>query len=348
MSTKIFIGNLSDDVESDDIRVLFEKYGKVDECDVLKNYGFVHMPDKDAAETAIADLNGYNIKGQRMRVELSTGKRGNPKGDRDRRGYDRGRSRPYPPPPRRGPPPPPPEYDRYDPYYRYAYERDPYYRLPPVDRYLPPRLPPVDDRYPPLRRERLLADERGAYLPDPRDRLLARERLLYDDPYDRLRPLERAPPVDPYYRERSPVARPPPEYYDRKSALMRSPPPPGEAASPAASSRLNTTAYPPSNGYDYYRRPAEAPERAAYSSPAAGGQDFKNGPAGPIRGSAGYDHPAQPGYSRPAPPQQQPLQRGPSGVGGYGVASQHQPSQAQQQQKRYDSQSALQTKPIFF
>ncbi|XP_076464879.1 uncharacterized protein LOC143296711 [Babylonia areolata] len=334
MSTKIFIGNLNEDVDSDALRALFEKYGKVDECDVLKNYGFVHMPDKSEANAAIANLNGYNIKGQRMRVELSTGKRGNPKGDR--RGSDRemrdGRSRPYPPgPPRRGPPPP--DYDRYDPYYRYPYpERDPYYRLPPVDRYLPPRLPPVDDRYPPLRRERLLPEERGAYLPpDPRDRLMARERLpLYpDDPYDR-RLVERAPPVDPYYRERSPVARPPPEYYDRKSALMRS-----EAGNPPLS-RLNTTAYPPSNGYDYYRRPAEAPERPSYNGPAGGGQDYKNGP--PARGGAGYD--------RPAPPQQQ--QRGPGGVGGYGMPPQQQQQMPQQQQKRYDSQSALQTKPIFF
>ena len=41
MSVKIFIGNLSEDTESDDVRVLFEKYGAVEECDVLKNYGFV-------------------------------------------------------------------------------------------------------------------------------------------------------------------------------------------------------------------------------------------------------------------------------------------------------------------
>ncbi|KAL8619666.1 hypothetical protein ACOMHN_019721 [Nucella lapillus] len=357
MSIKIFIGNLSDEVESDDIRVLFEKYGKVDECDVLKNYGFVHMPNKDSVDSAIADLNGYNIKGQRMRVELSTGKRGIPKGDRERRGYYEreghgGRPRPYPPPPRRGPPPPPPPPLDYDPYYRYPYpERDPYYRLPPVDRYLP-RLPP-DVRYPPLRRERFLPEERGAYLPDPRDRLYARERLLYDDPYERLRPLERAPPppADPYYRERSPVAaRPPPEYYDRKAALMRSPPAPAEASSPTAPSRLNSTAYPSSNGYDYYRRPAEAPERSSYSGPAgAASQDYKSGPA---RGGGGYDYPAQPSYSRPAPPQQQPpLQRGgPSGAGGYGMPpqQQYQPPLSQQQQKRYDSQSALQTKPIFF
>lgn len=38
---KIFIGNLSDKSTNSDIKPLFEKYGKVVECDVVKNYGFV-------------------------------------------------------------------------------------------------------------------------------------------------------------------------------------------------------------------------------------------------------------------------------------------------------------------
>ena len=41
MTIKVFIGNLSDDTEADDLRPLFEKYGTVAECDVLKNFGFV-------------------------------------------------------------------------------------------------------------------------------------------------------------------------------------------------------------------------------------------------------------------------------------------------------------------
>lgn len=38
---KIFIGNLADKTSNADIKPLFEKYGKVVECDVVKNYGFV-------------------------------------------------------------------------------------------------------------------------------------------------------------------------------------------------------------------------------------------------------------------------------------------------------------------
>jgi len=336
---KIFIGNLSAETQPQDVRILFEKYGAVEECDVLKNYGFVHMENKSEANAAIAKLDGYNIKGQRMRVELSTGKKGDKKGDgRDmRRGPpERGghRSRPYPAGPPRGRlPPPPPDFDRYDPYYpRYPYpERDPYYRLPPADRYLP-RLPPPADRYglPPLPRDRLLPEERGAY-PDPRDRLMARERL---PPYpedraaavyaDRLRAaLPRADPYrDPYGERSPPPARPPPEYYDRKPSMMRAP----AAGGDSGGGRLNTTAYPPANGQDYYaRRPATAAARSDYNGAAASGQDYYAAP--PSRGGAG-------GYERPAPQQQQ-------GGGGYGM-------QQQQASKSYDSQTALQTQPIFF
>ncbi|KAK7503495.1 hypothetical protein BaRGS_00005416 [Batillaria attramentaria] len=323
MTIKIFIGNLNSDTKPEDIRVLFEKYGSVTECDVLKNYGFVHMTDKAAADEAIANLDGYSVRGQNMRVELSTGKRGNPKGDR--RGPPGGRPRPYSGPPRDRGALLPSAYDRYDPYYRYAYERDPYFRpLPPVDRYLPPRG--LADRYAPLPpRERFLPEERRPYPPDPRDRLMPpRERLpLYPEEraaYDRLRVAERAPlAADPYYRERSPPpARPPPEYYDRKAPLVgRSPLP---AADPA-SARLNTTAYPSSNGYDYYRQPAE---RADYRAAAPAASDYYAVPRG---GASAYDR---------VPTTTQ------ASSGGVGYAMQ------QQQSRAYDSQTALQTKPIFF
>ena len=38
---KLFIGNLPDGnlVTNDDVRPLFEKYGVVSECEVIRNYG---------------------------------------------------------------------------------------------------------------------------------------------------------------------------------------------------------------------------------------------------------------------------------------------------------------------
>ncbi|XP_002735599.1 uncharacterized protein LOC100371873 isoform X2 [Saccoglossus kowalevskii] len=160
-ATKVFVGNLSKSVQSRDLRDLFEKYGKVLECDVIKNYGFVHMDKEDEAKEALDALNSKEFMGTNIKVELSTsrvhktpgmgskgecfkcGRQGHWSRDcgRDRSVEDRGRPRErdrYGPPPRDRyydyPPPPrrdfPPEYERerlYDPYRR-DYPPEPYYR----------------------------------------------------------------------------------------------------------------------------------------------------------------------------------------------------------------------------
>ena len=41
MSTKLFVGRLTEGTSSDEILSLFRKYGTVTECTVLGNYGFV-------------------------------------------------------------------------------------------------------------------------------------------------------------------------------------------------------------------------------------------------------------------------------------------------------------------
>ncbi|UYV65590.1 hypothetical protein LAZ67_3004789 [Cordylochernes scorpioides] len=69
--TKIFVGSLADGVTNEDVKPLFEKYGKVVECDVLGKYGFVHMERSEDAEKAIAELSGYSLKGQAIRVMQS-------------------------------------------------------------------------------------------------------------------------------------------------------------------------------------------------------------------------------------------------------------------------------------
>ncbi|XP_037071302.1 RNA-binding protein lark-like [Pollicipes pollicipes] len=72
-TVKIFLGNLSDAATPDTVRPLFEAFGKVVEADVIKNYGFVHMEDESEAKRAIAALNGREVCGKAMVVELSTG-----------------------------------------------------------------------------------------------------------------------------------------------------------------------------------------------------------------------------------------------------------------------------------
>ncbi|XP_028808796.1 RNA-binding protein 4.1 isoform X2 [Denticeps clupeoides] len=71
---KIFIGNLSLKTTTDELRALFSQYGKISECDIVKNFGFVHMDDKAEAEEAIRNLHHYELNGQPMNVEMSRGK----------------------------------------------------------------------------------------------------------------------------------------------------------------------------------------------------------------------------------------------------------------------------------
>ncbi|KAK6292174.1 RNA-binding protein 4.1-like [Coregonus clupeaformis] len=68
---KIFIGNLSPDTTTEELRSLFSQYGKISECDIVKNFGFVHMDDKAKAEDAIKNLHHYELNGQAMNVEMS-------------------------------------------------------------------------------------------------------------------------------------------------------------------------------------------------------------------------------------------------------------------------------------
>ncbi|XP_016041748.1 RNA-binding protein 4 isoform X3 [Erinaceus europaeus] len=71
---KLFIGNLPREATEQEIRALFEQYGKVLECDIIKNYGFVHIEDKTAAEDAIRNLHHYKLHGVNINVEASKNK----------------------------------------------------------------------------------------------------------------------------------------------------------------------------------------------------------------------------------------------------------------------------------
>nr|XP_009301353.1 RNA-binding protein 4.1 isoform X2 [Danio rerio] len=71
---KIFVGNLSPNTTAEEIRSLFSQYGKISECDIVKNFGFVHMDSKSEADEAIQNLHHYMLNGMAMNVEMSKGK----------------------------------------------------------------------------------------------------------------------------------------------------------------------------------------------------------------------------------------------------------------------------------
>eukprot|EP00057_Strongylocentrotus_purpuratus_P016780 XP_011671254.1 PREDICTED: RNA-binding protein 4.1 isoform X3 [Strongylocentrotus purpuratus] len=93
MAKKLFVGNLPQGCTNDDLKTLFATIGQVVECDVLKNYGFVHMSTIEEALEAVSKLGGHRLYGNAIRVQHSTsGERQEPgEGGRGRgRGGGRG------------------------------------------------------------------------------------------------------------------------------------------------------------------------------------------------------------------------------------------------------------------
>ena len=71
---KIFIGNLPNEVEKDELEALFTQHGAVTECAKFKNYAFVHMDDRKSATKAIRSLHLLKLHGRPINVEPSRGK----------------------------------------------------------------------------------------------------------------------------------------------------------------------------------------------------------------------------------------------------------------------------------
>ena len=72
----IYVGNLSQQVTENDLREAFESFGQVTEIKIIKDkftseskgFGFIEMPAKQEAESAMEDLNGTDLKGKTINV----------------------------------------------------------------------------------------------------------------------------------------------------------------------------------------------------------------------------------------------------------------------------------------
>lgn len=72
----IYVGNLSRDVSEEDLRQAFEAFGQIESVNIIKDkfsgeprgFGFVEMPSKTEAQSAIDGLNGKDLKGQSLNV----------------------------------------------------------------------------------------------------------------------------------------------------------------------------------------------------------------------------------------------------------------------------------------
>jgi RNA recognition motif-containing protein len=105
MNMNIYVGNLSHEVSGEDLRQVFEAFGQVSSATIIKDkysgqprgFGFVEMPERAEAQTAIQNLNGKDLRGQAMNVNEARprndrGKPGGRGGFQGRSGYG-GRSR---------------------------------------------------------------------------------------------------------------------------------------------------------------------------------------------------------------------------------------------------------------
>jgi len=72
----IYVGSLSYDVTEEDLKAAFEAFGEVETAKVIKDnysgrskgFGFVEMPTKAEARSAIDGLNGKELKGRTLNV----------------------------------------------------------------------------------------------------------------------------------------------------------------------------------------------------------------------------------------------------------------------------------------
>ena len=74
-SQKLFIGNIAEGTTNDELKAVCEQFADVLEADVIKNYGFVHIDanaGKQKIQEIIRELNGYNLNGSEIRVQMST------------------------------------------------------------------------------------------------------------------------------------------------------------------------------------------------------------------------------------------------------------------------------------
>lgn len=85
----LYVGSLGYDVEESEIQRLFEQYGEVKSVRIIKDketgqskgFGFVEMEKKEDAMKALERLNGHELNGRNIRVNLSKSKR---------KGYNKG------------------------------------------------------------------------------------------------------------------------------------------------------------------------------------------------------------------------------------------------------------------
>ncbi len=79
MSSNLYVGNLSFTTTTADLETLFARHGKVEKAQVItdrdtgrsRGFGFVEMGSSEDARAAIEALNGRNVDGRDLTVNVA-------------------------------------------------------------------------------------------------------------------------------------------------------------------------------------------------------------------------------------------------------------------------------------
>ena len=90
----IYVGNLSFDANEEQLKELFEGYGKVESAKIItdqftgrsRGFGFIEMPDREEGLRAIQELDTKDFKGRSLKVNEARPKREGGGGGGGRRG----------------------------------------------------------------------------------------------------------------------------------------------------------------------------------------------------------------------------------------------------------------------
>ncbi len=88
MQNKLYVGGLPYSVSDDQLRELFTPYGNVESAQVItdkytdrsRGFGFVEMSSEEEAQKAIAGLNGTQLEGRSLTVNISKPREDRPRG----------------------------------------------------------------------------------------------------------------------------------------------------------------------------------------------------------------------------------------------------------------------------
>ncbi len=99
MSKKLFVGGLSWDTTDDGLKSAFDRFGEITEAKVIldrdtgrsRGFGFVTFTEPDSATQAISEMDGTELDGRRIKVDLAQDRGRGGGGGRGGRGGGGGR-----------------------------------------------------------------------------------------------------------------------------------------------------------------------------------------------------------------------------------------------------------------